>query len=170
MGSDIIEVTEFSEGKSLFQSNGISEVKITKDGEVKCLRIPITSTGIADIIDTFHEQSPKPPMVKELVLPGSDMYKELKMTRKNYIKIPDYGDANYIKAKEEHDSDLAMAILLKGIAVPIKDKDGKAVTDRTKKIKILKDMEMSGDQFAQIVGDIRSLTNWDSEEKESFFV
>ncbi len=169
MASNIIEVTEFLDGKSLFQSNGISEVKITKNGEVKCLRIPITSTGIADIIDTFNDQSPQPPLVKELVLPGSDMYKELKMTRKNYIKIPDYGDANYLKAKEEHDSDLAMAILLKGIAVPIKDKNKKVIEDKNEKIKVLKAMEMSGDQFAQIVGDIRSLTNWDVEEKESFF-
>ena len=163
-----VDVTEFVEGDSIFSSNGISRVKVTKNGIVKILNVPIQSTGVSELIDTFKEKEPKPPKVQSWVNPESDVGKALGISKKNAVWHFDFTDEKYLKAKEEHDSDLGMAILMKGLAVDIKNKSGVVEIDFKKKIEILKSMGMSGEQFSQIVGDIQSLTKWTQEENESF--
>ncbi len=164
------EILEICEGESIFQSHGMSRVKVTKEGKVKAIPIPIKSTGISELIDSFRQDAPQPPTINKLIKPEDEMGKELGINIKKHIKIPDYTDADYIKAKEDHDSDLGMAIVAKGLAVNLKDKEGKVVTEIADKIRILKQAGLSGDQFSQIVEDIISLTKWSDGEKESFFV
>lgn len=163
-----IDITEFVEGDSIFSSSGISKVKVTKNGVSKILKIPIQSTGVSELIDTFREKEPKPPKVQSFVTPESDVGKALGITKKNAVWHFDLTDEKYLKAKEEHDSNLGMAILMKGLAVEIKDKDKNVVIEFNKKIQILKSMGMSGDQFSQMVRDIQDLTRWTEVERENF--
>jgi len=164
-------ITEFRKGKNLFISTGLSKVKVTLDGEVNCLEIPIQSTGIAELIDAFEENAPTPPLGKQLVDPADPndaIARDMKISKKTWIKIPDLTDPEYIKAKEEHDSDMGTAILMKGVAVPILNEEGIEPESNKAKIDLLKEMGMSADQFTQIVNDITSLTKWTEEEKEHF--
>lgn len=161
-------ITEFKAGKDLFTSNGISKVKVTQDGVVECLEIPITSTGISDLIDTFQKKAPPPPLVNEKVTPDSEMGKQMKISQNTWIKMPDFSDPDYIKRKEDHDSDLGLAIVMKGLAVEIKDEDGNVIKNDDKKLKVLKGMGLTGDQFTQLVDDIQSLTKWTEEDEERF--
>lgn len=165
----VVKVTEFKSGQKIFSSNGISRVKVTKDGEMICYEIPIRSTGISELIDSLREQAPQPLAKSVLVKPDDEMGREFKLTKNTWMKIPDVTDADYLKAKGDHDLKVSNAILLKGIAVDIRDEAGNLVEDENKKIAVLKSMEMSGDQFAQIVSDIGALTKWSEEEKEHFF-
>jgi len=103
-----------------------------------------------------------------LVDPESELGKELNITKKTAVWAYDYTDQPYIKAKEKHESDLGLAILLKGLAVKIKDKDGNIIEDRSKQIEVLKKRGLSGDQFSQIIQDIQALTSWTQEERENF--
>ena len=158
----------FKEGDNLFISEGTSYIKITKDDEITCLEIPIKSSGITELIDNINKDAPKPPLANVLVEPNSEMGKQLNFTKKNWVKIPNLGDEGYIKAKEEHDNKLGMAVILKGMNVDFQDKDGNPVEDGEKKIQILKEQGMSSDQFVQLVDDIMNLTKWSDEEKRSF--
>jgi len=165
-------LTEFKEGTDIFISTGISKVKVTRNGEVECLEVPVQSTGISDLITTFEQNAPTPPLTKLFADPNDPndvIAKEMKIAKKTWIKIPDLTDSDYLKQKEEHDSDMGTAILMKGMAVIIRDKNGEEVEDDKKKIETLKGMGMSADQFTQIVDDITSLTRWSEEEKEHFF-
>ena len=161
------KITEFVKGSDIFASTGVSKVKVTKAGEVSCLEIPIQSTGISEIIDAFEAKAPQPPVKNILVKPDAELGKEMGITKKQWMHVPDLADPAYIKAKSEHDSDLGMKILFRGMAVDVKDGD-KVVGNEDEKIAILKSMGMSGDQFSQIVEDITSLTRWTEGEKESF--
>ena len=163
-----ISITEFIEGESLFSSSGISKVKVTKNGVIKIIKVPIQSTGVSELIDTYKEKEPKPPKVQSFVTPDSDVGKALGITKKNAVWHFDFTDEKYIKLKEEHDSDLGMAILMRGLAVELKDKEGNIITDFKRKIEILKSAGMSGEQFSQVVQDIQSLTKWSEEERQSF--
>ena len=163
------KVTEFRAGQKLFSSFGISKVKVTKGAEIICYEIPIQSTGISDLIDSFQDKAPQPPVKNELVKPDSEIGRELRLSKPQWLKIPDFGDANYLKEKGDHDARMGNAILLKGIAVQITDESGNPVENEDKKIEILKSMDMSGDQFQQIIKDIEALTKWSEEEKQHFF-
>ena len=163
-----VKIEEFRAGKKAFISTGVSKVKVTKDGEPICYEIPIQSTGISELIDSFASNAPQPPVKNILVTPDSEMGRDLKLSRKEWIKIPDLSDLAYIQAKEEHNTKVATAVLLKGMVVKIKDEKGEVVENQDKQIEILKSMGMSSDQFAQIVGDIQSLTRWSDEDKQRF--
>jgi len=164
-----INITEFKEDdEPIFSSSGVSRVKVTKNGIVKIINVPIQSTGVSELVDTFREKTPLPPKKQTWVDPESELGKELSITKKTGIWAYDYTDQPYIKAKEKHESDLGMAILLKGLAVEIKDKDGNIITDRNRQIEVLKKRGLSGDQFSQIIQDIQALTAWTEEEKHNF--
>ena len=163
-----VRVTEFRSGKQLFKSSGISSIKVTEDNKVVRYEIPIESTGISELIESFQDKAPIPPAKKALVKPESDMGKEMGITQNKWVYLPDFTDEKYIKDREEHGSAIGIAIVLKGMAVPIKDSEGNEVKDKDKKVSVLKEMGMSSEQFAQLASDITSLTKWTEEEKSSF--
>jgi len=165
---EVINITEFNEDdEPIFSSDGISQVKVTKGGIVKIVNVPIQSTGVSELVDTFRGKAPIPPKKQTWVDPESEIGKELGITKKNAVFTFDYTDQAYLKAKEKHESDLGMEILLKGLAIKITDKNG-VVEDKDKQIEILKKRGLSGDQFSQIIQDIQALTAWTQEERERF--
>jgi hypothetical protein len=62
-----------------------------------------------------------------------------------------------------------MAILLQGMDVVFRDKEQNVVTDPDEQVRIMKEMNMTGDQFMQIINDIQDLTRWNEEATEDFF-
>lgn len=176
-------IDKFKKGSNVFQSTGISRVKVTEiveekdvDGnkkmveEIICLEIPIQSTGISELINTYREKAPAPPVENVLLDPESEEGKELGIVKKQWVKMPNLADLTYIKDKEEHSGDMGIAIVLKGLAVPLIDEKDEEITDRSIKVKALKEMGISTDQFTQIAADITSLTRWTEREREDFFV
>ena len=168
-------IDRLQKGNSVFQSNGISRVKVseivedTGIEEIVCLEIPIQSTGISELIDTFREKAPTPPVENVLLDPDSEEGKEQGIVKKTWFKMPNLADPGYIKQKEEHSGDMGIAIVLKGLAVPLLDEEEKELKERDEKIKTLKGMGISTDQFTQIAADITSLTRWTEKEREDFF-
>jgi len=164
------KITELVEGESLFTSNGVSNIKVTKNGQIVCYEVPIISSGITELIDQFDKNAPKAPIKDIKVTPDSPMGKDIGVTKNEWVKIRDTSDADYLEKKQKHESSLGIAIVLKGMAIEIKDKAGNIVEDPDKKVEIMRNMGMSGEQFSQIVADIQSLTKWSEEEKKDFFV
>jgi len=168
------KISSLRRGQKVFQSTGLSELKVTTYNqesnqiEIVCLEIPIKSTGISELIDAFNEKAPKPPAINKLVEADSEIGKELGLTKKNAIKIFDLTDPTYLKQKEAHDSKLGIAIVMKGMDLQIEDEQGEVITDDEEKIKVMKEMGLSGEHFTQLVNDISSLTKWNQDEKENF--
>jgi hypothetical protein len=161
-------ITKLVRGQNVFKSTGLSEIKVTRNGEIVCLEIPIRSTGVSELIDAFRGKAPKPPIINKLIEPDSELGKELKITKKNAIKIFDYTNEAYLKEKEQHDSQLGLAIALQGLDFEITNEDGSVITEQDEKIKVMKEMGMSGEQFSQLVSDITNLTKWSIEERTNF--
>ena len=168
-GIETLEITELQEGDTLFIAQGYSNVKVTQNGKVKNVKLPIKSSGVTELIEEFKEKEPKPPKIDQIVKKDSDIGKQLKLTKDTQVKVPDLADEKYVKALNKYESDLGIAILQKGLAVTLKDKEGNEITNPDKKISMLKGMGMSGPQITQVVQDIRSLTEWTEEELSSFF-
>lgn len=168
-GVKTIEISELREGEDTFLSQGFSNIKVTKNGEITNLKLKIKSSGITELITDFKAKEPKPPVTDVLVLPNSEMGKEMKLAEKKWVKMPDLADEKYIEAFNKYESELGIAILLKGLDVVLYDRDGAIVTDSDRKLEILKNKEMSAPQFSQAVQDIRNLTEWTEEEHINFF-
>ena len=164
-----IDLVELVEGSSLFESNGVSIVKVTHEGKVKQLSIPIRSTGVSEIMDEFKRKAPTPPAIDRLAKPDDEIGKSLRLREKRWVKIFDLTDEQYLAAQEKYETELGLKIVLQGINVPIKDKDKNVIDDPDRKIEILKKMGISGEQFSQLVRDIGNLTRW-AEERESDFL
>jgi hypothetical protein len=164
-----IQITELVEGGSVFESHGLTRVKVTKEGEPKTLIFKIKSSGVADLVDTFSKDAPTPPVKNELILPDSDLGRLMKLSKKEWCRIPDFTDPDYIKNKEKFDQDLGMAILLQGLDLEFKREDGSDVTDSDEKVEILKQQGMTGEQFLQVIRDIQDLTRWEEARQDDFF-
>lgn len=162
-------ITKLQQGQNLFTSNGISRVKTTINDEVQCIEIPIKSTGVSELIDSFQKQAPLPPTVDVKATPDSDIGKSLGLTRNEWVRIFDTTDRQYLERKAKHDSDLGLKIMMMGLDVPIVNAAGVVVTNEDEKLVVLKSMGLSGEQFSQIVGDITSLTKWAEGEQTRFF-
>lgn len=163
------EILALQEGETIFHSWGISKVKVTRGDKVFALRLAIKSSGVADLIDEFADREPKPPVVNVVVTPNSEIGKQLGLVRKRHVKTFDLTDKKYLETKRKHDRDLGMGILLMGLAVPIKNREGNEVKDPEEAIKILKSQGMSGEQFKRIIDDIQDLTRWEEDKTEDFF-
>ena len=163
-----IVVEELVEGSSLFESNGLSRVKVTRDGVEKILVLPIKSGGVSELVDDLNKDAPTPPIVNKLITPDSEIGKELKLVRKKFVQMYDYTDATYTKAKDEHDANIGLTVVLFGVDLPIKDKEGNVLTDSKKKLNVLKNMGLTGNQFTQIFNDIQALTAYAEEEETNF--
>ena len=164
-----IKITELIEGNAIFESKGISKVKVTKDGTAKALVFPIRSTGVSELIDSFTAQAPKPPIINQVVAPDSEIGKQLGLQQKRHVKTFDLTDKSYLEAKEQYDRDLGLAVMLQGLDIPIKDKAGNEIAERDKKLEVLRSLGMTGNQFMQIAADIQNLTKWKEDQEDSFF-
>jgi len=166
---EVVNLTEFTEGDEVFSSKGFSTVKVTKGGQVKSVKIPIKSTGVTELIEDFRKKEPKPPSIPQLINKDSDEGKQMKLTANQWVRMPDFTEPKYLERKEAYEGDLGIAILAKGVDAPFKDKDGGLIEDQDERVKILKSLGLSSDQFAQIVEDIRALTQWSEQELMDFF-
>jgi len=177
---EVKRINEFVEGDNIFESRGISRVKVTKlikeviEGKetekqvIECLEIPIQSTGVSELMEAGRAKAPSPPIDNVLIKQDSDTGREMGLAKNTWVKMPNLADPDYIRKKEKFDSDLGMKILFKGLAVDIKDKAGNIVEDENRKLEILKGRGMSTFHFSQIINDITGLTTWNEGELENF--
>jgi len=165
---ETIVVEELIEGNPIFQSNGYSDLKITKNGVPRRLRIPIKSEGIDDLVEKFNKQKPTPPIINHLIKPDDEMGRDMKLREKKWVKIFDATDETYLAELEKWQQDLGMKIVLSGVDVIFKDKDGNIIEDDDRKIEIFRGMGLTGEHFTQISNDITSLTRWQEAENFDF--
>ena len=163
-----INITELVEDNPIFESQGSTTIKVTKKGVEQHLAIPIESSGITDLMDEFNRKAPTPPVIRKLVHPNDPVGKELRLAKKQFVQMYDYTDETYVTNKAKHDSDLGLKVVLLGLSIPIKDKEGNVIEDPDKKLKALKGMGLTGSQFQKVFDDIQALTAFTEEVENDF--
>ena len=166
----IVDLDQLTEGNRVFESQGVSHLKVTYKGEVVKISIPIKSSGVSEMIDEFEkDKKPQPPKKRELIKKDSDLGKELRLARNEYGWVFDFTDEGYIEVMDEYSRDLGLKIVMMGLDLPFKDKAGEDVEDDEKRLEILKGMGLTGEHLTKLVDDIQSLTQW-QEDKENDFL
>lgn len=164
----IIALSEIVEGDVVFASEGISRVKVTRNGKPYVMEIPIRSEGIKEAMEIDVGDAPRPPTINVKIEPGTEIANDLGIMKKQWTKMPDYSDAEYQEALTLYKRDQGLRIMLRGLAIPFKDRDGQELVDDTRKLEILKSAGLTGHHFSQIIDDITNLTKWQEDEETSF--
>jgi len=164
----VVRLNELKEGESPFESRGVSFVKVTHNGKAKKLEIPIKSSGISELVDSFQKLAPQPPAKKCKVEAGSELARDLGIITTQWVYLSDFTDEDYLKTKRKHDSNLGMKIVLCGLDLPMLDVNGNVIKDDEKKVEVLRAMGITGEQFTQIVDDISLLTKWEDSNESDF--
>lgn len=162
-------VSKLRVGEDLFLSTGYSYVKVTRGGQVEVLKLPIQSTGMAEVMERIRANEPKPPSNPKRVEPDTEVGRAMKLSKTQFVNMPDLADPEYTRAMAQYQQDLTYEIIGQGLALEIYDVGGELVTDRDGKIKALRSLGMSITQFTQIANDIQDLTTMTSRDREAFF-
>lgn len=162
---DVIRVTEFRAGEALFRSDGIVRVRVTKQGTPKVLELQIRSLGMGDL---RGRDEPRPPAKRERVDHRSEDGRAMRLTEPTWVLMPNYTDKEYLKAREAFDEETTFDTIAQALVGTFTDEGGRPVTDRDGKLNVLKDMGLTGHQFAEIVAAIGRLTAWSEQERISF--
>lgn len=164
-------------GDFSFFSWGYSEpLKITRNGKVEFVRIPIKSFGIADITEAYQANMPSPPTSRVLIKKGSPEARELGLNHDKYVDVANEADPKYLADKRKHDNELGQETVLRGIGIDLywegkvvlKGTDMKKpneIIDRELALKAFRKMGFTLSHFTSIVKSIRELTQ-DAEVDE----
>lgn len=166
---ETVDLDQLVEGNSIFESKGISYLKVTHSGVIKKIAIPIKSRGVSEVIDEFEKnKKPQPPKKRELIKKDSDIGREMKLTKNEYAWIFDFTDEVYLSEMESYSRDLGMKIVMLALDLPIRDRDGNEITDDARRLNVLKNMGLTGEHLNQLVKDVQSLTQWQEDRETDF--
>jgi len=166
---ETIDLDQLMEGNNIFESKGISYLKVTYKGQAKRIAIPIKSSGVSEMIDEFErEKKPMPPKKRELIKKDSDMGKEMRLSKNEWVFVFDFTDETYLSETEKYQRDLGLKVVMMGIDLPIKDREGNDIMDDNRRLQILKDMGLTGEHLSQLVKDIQALTQWQEDRENDF--
>jgi hypothetical protein len=165
----IVNLTSLRAGSDVFKSSGYCYLKVTRGGIPHVLNLPIKSSGVAEVIEGYKDKEPKPPSHQVLVEPNTPVGRQLKLGTKQWVEMPNLNDPEYIKLFDRYQTDMAFAIILVGLDLPIEDERGTPLVDRDEKITALRGLGFSTEHFEAMVRSIRELTQLTEEDKISFF-
>ncbi len=166
-GPPVQRVSELVSGQNLFESRGLTRLKVTKDGKPKILEFPIKSTGAADYIESLIEQAPEPPKRLDTIKKGSKEGQELGLKHSEMHVRYDHTDADYVKELDDHNQKFIWRVAIFALDVKWVKPDGTTAESFDEKVEILKDNGINGHHIDQIYEDAVALTQH-SEDKQDF--
>ncbi|MGR9045624.1 MAG: hypothetical protein ACU83N_10030 [Gammaproteobacteria bacterium] len=163
---DIETISELVENDAVFTSNGYSEVKVTKNGKSKLLRLPIKSRGLTEYQRELNSGAPRPPVISKLIRAESDLGKEMGFSRDQACMVFDFTDETYIKAQEEHGDDYSWRLAIFALDIRWTKKDGTEAATYEEKKRILQSSGINGVHIRKIYSDILTLTQFTEKERD----
>ena len=161
------KVSELVSGQNLFESNGLTRLKVTKDGKPEILEFKIKSTGAADYIDSLMEQAPEPPKRIETIKKGSKEGQALGLKHSEMHVKYDHTDPEYVKELDDHNQKFIWRVAIFALDTKWTKTDGSQAESFDEKVEILKDNGIHGHHIDQIYEDAVALTQH-SEDKQDF--
>jgi hypothetical protein len=168
-------ITRLRGGSTPFLAWGYSDLKVQKGEEKTITRMPIKSTGLAEIMEQMAADAPVPPVKKMLIKPDSPEGREARLTHATFMQVYDTTDKEYIERTRKHNVKTTFRIILNGLAVDIEDEAGtilvksngpgmiSEVTDEDAALTVLKGLGFSTHHFDKLYTDITNLTQAEKE-------
>ena len=166
-GINIETLSELFEGATVFESRGYSTVRVTRAGKPVNVRIPIKSTGIADLQEELSGKAPRPPVLREVIKAASPEGKALGLISDGMARTFDLTDERYVEALEKHNREYLWRVAVAAMDMPFKAADGRILADYADKVRVLKAQGITTNQITQIFKDVQDLTRH-SEERADF--
>jgi hypothetical protein len=176
---DSIKVIHDLDQFDSFCSYGFSSpLKITRNGVVEYRKFIIKSIGVADVIEQYQKNSPRPPSLIKTYKRGSEVANQLGAKHDVVVREIDESDPAYIRLREQADTEASQMIVISSLAYDLKHPvtgdivvKGKEMSqpneiiDRDGALLALRRLGMSGAHFSALVRDINLLTR-DADEAE----
>lgn len=170
---DVQVLTHLRKGVHNFQATGYSCLKVTHkaqgDKKTVAYKIPIKSQGITELLEQLRDREPRPPSTKVLITPRDDVGQQLRISRNQWVIMPDFTDPKYIEEVKKSETEAVYMIVAVGLDLDLQNERGDVVHDPQEKVNILKDMGFSMQHFQQLAEDVKQLTEWAEGEQEGFF-
>ena len=160
-------ISELVEGEKLFDSQGFSLVKTTKQGIEKMIELPIKSTGVSEYMEELEGKAPRPPVVKRVIKKGSKEGKELGLGHDKMLQVFDETDETYVDALNQHSQDFSWRVCIFALDLKWTKKDKSEGKSFEEKKEILKSNGITYHHTNQILKDVQSLTRI-QEDGEDF--
>lgn len=160
-------ITSLIEGQPIFRCLGTVRIKV---GE-RAIQLSIRSVDVEESIRLLSNKRPNPPV--ERVFVKADEAKKSGQ-RAGWVTVVNEASPGYLEAQRAYTTELNYLIMLKGLAVELKDSTGRVVwdpndesrQDRESSLRVLRSLGMTGWQFGDIVEAIQNLTKWEEEALE----
>lgn len=169
-------ITRLKGGSTPFLAWGYSDLKVQRGEESVIMRMPVKSTGLAEIMEQMAADAPVPPVKKMLIKPDSPEGREARLTHASFMQVYDTTDKEYIERTRKHNVKTTFRIILNGLAVDIEDASGDAtlvksngpgmrseVVDEDAALTVLKELGFSTHHFDKLYSDITNLTTAEKE-------
>jgi hypothetical protein len=150
-----------------FAAWGYVTLKVQRGEEILGVKVKIASVP-QEMIDTLRKKAPRPPTKTVMLDPSNPDHAALGATTRQKALIPDFNDAEYRVALEEHDLLFRREIVGRGVASKLKLRDGSPADSPEQKYRALEERGLSGLHFTEIAGQILQLTQWSEEERANF--
>jgi hypothetical protein len=154
-------------GQALFDSRGVSRIKITRQGQAACLDLPIRSTGLWELMEQLARQAPRPPARAEWVQADSDLGRHLGLNRDRPVVVFDTTDPDYLARLAEHHREVLWRVLIAGLDLPILEESGQPAAGLARQREILQASGLTEHHAGKIFKDLQALTKLE-EEMEDF--
>ncbi len=154
-------------GERVFESRGYSLIKVTREGRVELLEVPISSRRVREALEEARHREPKPPKKRAFVQPDSEEGRAMGLTRPTCLTMPDSSDEGYLKEREAFWKRLGHTLIAAGLDLSIEDEEGREIREPEEKIEALYGMGITDEQLFKLSEDIKDLTRL-SEEEEAF--
>ena len=177
---DLVRIIEnFDDDFTLSSWGYTSDLKITRGPEVQAIKLKIKSVGVADVIEQTGKNQPRPPSAMKAMKKGSQEANALGYKHDVIVREIDEADPGYLQLIEDHNRRSGQLIMLAGLAYNIDVPKGSGnfvlkgadinapsdIIDPDGALKWLRARGITGSHYAQILKDIRGLTE-DIEEQE----
>jgi hypothetical protein len=163
-------VKSFVEGDPVFQSFGTARVKV---GD-RVLQIPVKSVDMEGIVKALSHKKPKAPTERKCIKANSDEGRKAGLSRDRWVEVSVESDEGYQQRMQEYNTELGYLVLLEGINIEIKNREGRVVWEPGNKtrqeseeaLRVLRGMGLTGWQFSQLTEAISDLTRFQEEAVE----
>ena len=149
---NVRRLTRLSVAEAPFRSTGVATIKITVDGNVNYLEIPIKSVDLEDVENMVSNYRPSVPVKRE-------------RRDGKTITIEDLANQDYKDNLNKYQRRLARAWVLMALDIDVVDESGKVVwsadntvTDLEAATLVLKKSGFVDNQFADMLNEVRALT------------
>jgi hypothetical protein len=161
-------------------NRGVAHIKRTTVDEkgrerVEDLIIPIKTEGVNDVIKRIRDSAKlSPPTIERLVLPGSDLGRELGLTAKQVVQVLQPEDEGYQKRLNEYNLRIQWALVATAVdlrleVLPPGQTEPREATSLDERIDALRQAGLTDQQSNEIAGAVQRILTWTKQERVRFF-